>query len=171
MGGTSSFSSLQSLLLIKRDRASPFFLRSGTRLHARPRPHHRCVYLVWCGAADEIARGDRAFEREHGEDVVIDRAREMPQFVEAHRGQILLLLHAVTNGLAHYLVSVAEGDALAHEVFGKVGGGGGTLHGRAAHVVALGLDGRHHVGIGAHAGTRGGGRGGRRRRGGRRGRI
>src|SRR3569832_1135989 len=104
MGGTSSFSSLQSLLLIKRDRASPFFLRNGTRLHARPRPPHRCALLARRGAADVIARGDRAFEREHGEDVVIDHAREKPQNNETQHGQFLLLLHAVTHGLAHYLV-------------------------------------------------------------------
>src|SRR3569832_1199307 len=135
MGGTSSFSSLQSLLLIKRDRASPFFLRNGTRLHARPRPHHRCAHLARRGAADVIARGDRAFEREHGEDVVIDRAREMPRFVEAHRGQILLLLHAKTHNQTHYRGRGAGGGARARGGGGGGGGGGGARRGRAARGV------------------------------------
>ncbi len=48
-------------------------------------------------------------------------------------------------------MGVAEGNALAYQIIGQVGGGGETATGRFAHHFAVGLQGRDHVAEGAQA--------------------
>ncbi len=61
----------------------------------------------------------------------------------------------MAHGLADDFMCVAEGDALAHEVIGQIGGGGEALAGGGTHAGAIRLDGGDHVGKGAQAAQHG----------------
>src|SRR5471032_3530808 len=67
------------------------------------------AYLLRRGAADVVARGNRAFQRQHGEHVVADQRREGAQLVQRHLGQVDFQVVAGAHRTRHGFVRVTEG--------------------------------------------------------------
>ena len=94
-----------------------------------------------------ITRLNRAFQRQHVENVSRNHIREYRQLFQRHVRQVALFSHTEGHGFAHNFVRVTERHAFLDQVVGQIRCGGEPPLGGDAHIVSLGFNGRHHVGI------------------------
>ena len=80
-------------------------------------------YLIGRGTAKVIARRDGAIQRQHGKDILFDVAMKGLQRCQRQLREVTAGGHAMSDGLAHDFMGVAERHPGAHQIVRQIGCG------------------------------------------------
>src|SRR5215472_17849480 len=97
------------------------FRANSVLVEFRARGAYRSTHLGRRGTAWLVAACNRSLERENAEYVFRNLRRETLELRERQIGELAMLLLSMAHGARDGFVRVAERDAFAHEVIGKVG--------------------------------------------------